>query len=208
MLPLILASSSPRRLELLRQIGIEPVVCPSDADETTSFSQPWEMVMELAEKKARSSASCYASREDAETDVFLLGADTLVVSRGQILGKPRAEEQAREMLRSLQGNTHEVYTGVSILYGECKDGAFREKNSRLFYSCTEVSCAEMDDAEIDAYIRSGEPMDKAGAYGIQGLFAKHIRGINGDYGNVVGLPLHAVYAALKEMRSQEGICCS
>lgn len=185
---IILASGSPRRRELLLQIGIEPVVIPSGADEHTDEKRPDKLVELLSERKCLDIAS-------GTDEGIVLGADTVVALDGEILGKPHDEADAFKMIKKLQGNTHQVYTGVTLC--RVKDGKIINKVS--FSEKTDVTVLPMADEEINAYIKTKEPMDKAGAYGIQGYFAKHISGINGDYFNVVGLPLAAVYERLKKL---------
>ncbi len=184
---IILASASPRRRELLHQIGLEPEIIPSTVEETITSTEPDLVVMELSQQKAEDVASAYRG-----TDAFVIGADTVVAFNGKILGKPHSTEEAFEMLKDLQGNTHQVYTGVTII--NCENG-----RKETFAERTEVLVYPMEDEEIRAYIATKDPMDKAGAYGIQGQFAAHIQGIHGDYNNVVGLPVGRVYQWLKKM---------
>ena len=185
---LILASNSPRRRELLEQIGVEFEVIPSNAEEKVTKQEPSEVVEELSRQKAEDIA---ASVEDG----IVLGADTVVCQDGQIMGKPKDEADAKQMLQKLQGEEHSVYTGVTILVKE--NGAVQ--HVQTFSQETKVYVYEMTDEEIDRYIATGEPMDKAGAYGIQGRFAAYVDGIEGDYNNVVGLPVSAVWQELKEL---------
>ena len=184
---LILASASPRRKTLLEQIGICPQVMPSEIEEVmTGKEDPRELVMSLSEQKAADVAS------RCEAGTVVLGADTVVVLDGQVLGKPGSEKEAEAMITALQGRSHQVYTGVSlILAGTAQKITFAEK--------TEVIVFPMTGEEIKTYVKSGEPMDKAGAYGIQGSFASYIKGIEGDYNNVVGLPVGRVYQELKTL---------
>ena len=175
---LILASNSPRRRELLEQIGVEFEVIPSNAEEKVTKQEPSEVVEELSRQKAEDVAA-------AVEDGIVLGADTVVCQDGQIMGKPKDEADAKQMLQKLQGEEHSVYTGVTILVKE--NGAVQ--HVQTFSQETKVYVYEMTDEEIDRYIATGEPMDKAGAYAIQGFFAQYIKGIVGDYYNVVGLPL-------------------
>lgn len=186
---IILASGSPRRRELLAQIGIKTEVIPSYADEDTDIADPKQRVEELARRK------CVDVARDIPSGIFL-GADTVVCIDGEILGKPADEEEARAMLRKISGRTHQVYTGVALMQKEAGN-VMREA---LFSEKTDVTVAELDDYDIEEYVSSGEPMDKAGAYGIQGRFAKFVERIDGEYSNVVGLPLAAVYARLKKVR--------
>ena len=187
---LILASNSPRRRELLEQIGVEFEVIPSNAEEkvTKQEQEPSEVVEELSRQKAEDVAA-------AVEDGIVLGADTVVCQDGQIMGKPKDEADAKQMLQKLQGEEHSVYTGVTILVKE--NGAVQ--HVQTFSQETKVYVYEMTDEEIDRYIATGEPMDKAGAYGIQGRFAAYVDGIEGDYNNVVGLPVSAVWQELKEL---------
>ena len=188
----ILASASPRRKELLEQIGISFRCHPAKGEEKADGTTPEEIVKRLAQQKAEEVASHYQ-------EGIVLGADTIVCCDHEILGKPENRRQAAEMITRLQGRVHEVYTGVCLLHmhsGICgRELIFAEK--------TEVEFYPMDQEEIERYIRSGEGDDKAGAYGIQGGCAKYIKGIRGDYYNVVGLPISRVYQSLKQMKAGE-----
>ena len=198
---LILASASPRRLHLLQQIGLKPEVICAHTDEETAEEKPEAMVRELARRKCFSVAAYLTEEVHIRDACYILGADTVVAHGDTILGKPKDTEEASSMLHSLQGDTHQVYTGVCILRLE-EDGSLPGADADhlcLFSERTDVSVDAMTEEEIRSYVNTLEPMDKAGAYGIQGIFARHIRGIRGDYNNVVGLPVHAVYAALKEL---------
>ena len=185
---LILASNSPRRRELLEQIGVEFEVIPSNAEEKVTKQEPSEVVEELSRQKAEDVAA-------AVEDGIVLGADTVVCQDGQIMGKPKDEADAKQMLQKLQGEEHSVYTGVTILV----KGNGAVQHVQTFSQETKVYVYEMTDEEIDRYIATGEPLDKAGAYGIQGRFAAYVDGIEGDYNNVVGLPVSAVWQELKEL---------
>lgn len=179
---IILASQSPRRRELLMQIGVTFTVEVSDAEEKMSGARPDEIVQNLARRKAEAVA-VYHTGEDA----VVIGADTIVVYADEILGKPKDAADARRMLRELSGNVHQVYTGVCVIDtggGEAIGGA-----ENTFAERTDVYVSKLTDADIDAYLATGEPFDKAGSYGIQGVFARHIEKIDGDYTNVVGLPV-------------------
>jgi septum formation protein len=179
---LILASSSPRRKELLENLRLQFEISSSDADENFSAAlSPSEAVMELASRKSGTVARNFP-------DCFVIGSDTVVVHDGMILGKPESGQEASEMLKKLSGNTHSVYTGVSIISPE--------KETR-FYEKTDVTFWELSDEEIDTYIKSGEPFDKAGGYGIQGFGSMLVREISGDYYTVVGLP---VLKLIRELR--------
>jgi len=187
---IILASGSPRRRELLEQIGIPFEVRVSEADEHVTETEPERVVLELSRRKAEAVAA-----EAPEENVIVIGADTIVSCDGRILGKPRDAADAERMLKSLSGRSHQVYTGVALQ----KRTAGGQAESRSFAECTEVHFAEMTDAEIRAYAATGDSLDKAGAYGIQGMCARYITGITGDYYNVVGLPVAKLYQMLKEM---------
>lgn len=228
---IILASASPRRRELLTQIGLDFDVVVSETEEKINSTEPAKVVEELSAQKAeavweklRSMTASQGSVTKAErldegsgvsrtdegseafepeqtsgettmTDTLVLGADTVVACDGKILGKPADTEAAAAMLTMLQGRGHEVYTGVTILYeqnGERKTLTFHEKTIVHFYPMT--------DAQIREYVATGDPMDKAGSYGIQGFCARYIRGIEGDYNNVVGLPVGRVYQELHGLR--------
>lgn len=185
---LILASGSPRRRELLTVAGISFEVIVSECDEECGQSDPALLVTELSRRKALQVSSL---PEVAARDIPVLAADTVVSVDGRVLGKPADDEDAFRMLRTLSGRSHEVYTGVCLLKGG------RELLS--FSECTQVEVFPLSDEEIRAYIRSGEPMDKAGSYGIQGSFMVHVKGIRGDYNNVVGFPVAAFYQECKRI---------
>ncbi len=189
---IILASASPRRKELLRQIGIRYKVMPSTVEEKITKTLPEDVVQELSYQKAVD--VCSRLQEQGEDDFTVIGADTVVAFMNQIMGKPKDTEDACEMLNGLQGNVHQVYTGVTI--------CFKQKGMpsmfHTFYERTDVSMYPMTPEEIEAYVATGEPMDKAGAYGIQGKCAAYIQSICGDYNNVVGLPIGRLYQELKK----------
>ena len=165
---IILASASPRRKELLEQIGAEFVVCPAKGEEIITEEEPSAVVMELSRQKAEEVASGVLTYNEQHAelvtpqDILVIGADTVVAYENQILGKPKDEEHC-------------------------------------FYEKTDVSMYTLTEDEIDRYISSGDPMDKAGSYGIQGRFAIHIKGIHGDYNNVVGLPVARLYQELRKL---------
>lgn len=229
---IILASASPRRRELLTQIGLDFDIVVSETEEKITSTEPAKVVEELSAQKAEavweklcSMTASQGSVTNAErldegsgvsrtdegsevfeseqtsgettiTDIIVLGADTVVACDGKILGKPADTEAAAAMLTMLQGRGHEVYTGVTILYeqnGERKTLTFHEKTIVHFYPMT--------DAQIREYVATGDPMDKAGSYGIQGFCARYIRGIEGDYNNVVGLPVGRVYQELHGLQT-------
>lgn len=186
---IILASGSPRRRELLEQIGILFEVMTSNADEVTTAEEPEEIVKELSNLKAQAVFDECIKKDGEYRNAVVIGADTIVYHEGQVLGKPKTKEEAKKMIRSLSGKEHCVYTGVTIL-GCGQPVSFAEK--------TVVSVYDISDEEIEAYVSTGEPMDKAGAYGIQGRFAAYVSGIKGDYNNVVGLPAARVYQELRK----------
>ena len=184
----ILASASPRRRELFKLLSEDFEIKVSDADEDSISKdlEPALYVQELALLKAAAAAASMKSRKNT----YIIGADTVVTLDGTILGKPKTEDNARGMLRRLSGRTHEVLTGYCVMSLAGGDSVCRAVK-------TQVTFKELTDEEIDRYIATGEPMDKAGAYGIQGLGGLLISGINGDYNNVVGLPVSALYDTLK-----------
>ena len=196
---LILASASPRRSEILRGAGVRFTVMPTDTDESVDEGMSAaERAELLAARKCRAAAERIAddpSYDGSRDDIFVLAADTVVECFGQTLGKPRDREDARRMLSMLSGKKHSVYTGVTFVFID-KDGRTGE---HCFYEKTDVSMYTLTEDEIDRYISSGDPMDKAGSYGIQGRFAIHIKGIQGDYNNVVGLPVARLYQELKKL---------
>ncbi len=191
---IILASASPRRQELLKTIVPEFEVIPSDFDEKVpkNIVEPQEIVRYLAYAKAEQVAENVILNIGTD-EALVIGADTVVSLDGEILGKPKDRDDAIRMLMELQGRSHEVYSGVSIFSVTEK----RIEEYSTFYNKTTVEFMNLNEEEIAAYVDTGEPMDKAGAYAIQGLAAKFISGINGDYTNVVGLPLAELYYRLK-----------
>ena len=207
---LVLASASPRRRELLSQIGLEFTVIPSTKEENAKTTEAGALVQELSRQKAvdiwEQLSGGQGQNPDADQEqiseetqepnlngkrqpeLLVIGADTVVCCEGKILGKPHSREAAAEMLTALQGRSHEVYTGVTL---------YSQSETVTFFECTQVEFYPMTEVEISEYIDSKEPMDKAGAYGIQGLGARFVKGIRGDYNNVVGLPVGRLYQELK-----------
>lgn len=207
---LVLASASPRRRELLSQIGLEFTVTPSTKEENAKTTEAGALVQELSRQKAvdiwEQLSGGQGQNPDADQEqiseetqepnlngkrqleLLVIGADTVVCCEGKILGKPHSREAAAEMLTALQGRSHEVYTGVTL---------YSQSETVTFFECTQVEFYPMTEVEISEYIDSKEPMDKAGAYGIQGLGARFVKGIRGDYNNVVGLPVGRLYQELK-----------
>lgn len=184
----ILASGSPRRKELLELIGVEFNIITSNKEEIITSTNPEEVVKELSMMKAEDVA------ESVSGPAVILGADTVVAHGGRILGKPKDAEDAVNMIHSFAGDDHYVYTGVCIIRKEA-DGTEKKIS---FAEGTRVTVYPMTEEEIKRYVASGEPMDKAGAYAIQGLFAPYIKGIEGDYYNIVGFPIAGIYQRLKE----------
>lgn len=190
----ILASGSPRRKELLALLGIEYSIKKAFGEEIQVGNTPAEIVENLSKQKALEVAAdlVETGQAPANEDVMIFGADTLVAKGTAILGKPMDTHDAFRMLKELQGCEHQVYTGVTVAIvsdGEITSFTFSEKTDVEFYPVT--------GDEIDAYIATGDPMDKAGAYAIQGVWGKHVRGIKGDYNNVVGLPVARLYQECK-----------
>lgn len=211
---LVLASGSPRRRELLALLGYEFQVIVSEIDENITKTEPAAVVEELSRQKAmdvyriykekygNNSSSGSNGNEPADS-VIIIGADTVVAAGGRLLGKPGSREEAYEMLRALQGCAHEVYTGVTLVRQKTdKCAAFPDDMPpavKTFHECTRVIFYPMQDSEIWDYIDTGDPMDKAGAYGIQSGAARFIKGIDGDYNNVVGLPVARLYHELQRL---------
>ena len=180
----VLASASPRRKELLQLLDIDFTIEVSDIcedlKEELSFT---DVVMDLAYQKAKHIAQKH-------NDTYVLGFDTLVIFDNQALGKPKDREDGFRMLRSLSGNAHEVLTGCAIIYNDTID---------LFYDSAKVYFNEMSDLEINEYLDTNEPFDKAGSYGIQGYGARYVKGIEGDYYSVMGVPLQKLYNKLRDL---------
>lgn len=192
---IILASASPRRRELLEQIGLEFEVRVSNVEEKSSATSPWQLVEELSAQKA---GAVLASLEQGEEDVLVIGADTIVAVGDSILGKPAGEEEAVQMLSRLSGGMHQVYTGVTLLYRPDSSRVASEVRTKTFHEVSKVYFYPLTGKEIAAYVDTGEPLDKAGSYGVQGQFARYVKGIEGDYSNVVGLPVGRLYQEAKE----------
>ena len=209
---IILASQSPRRQEILSQGGYEYKVCVSSAEEQIPPEElenltPQELVEKLARVKAEDvyRRNCGKNMEKSMTDnqaadsveeITVIGADTVVAVDGCVLGKPKTEDEAKQMLARLSGRTHDVFTGVCILWTD--SDTQEEIHGNTFHCHTKVTFYPMTEEEIDNYVATGDCMDKAGAYGIQSGAAKYIQGIEGDYLNVVGLPLSKIYHVLRE----------
>ena len=179
---LILASASPRRRELFDLLKLDYMVIPSKADENIPECEPGEYVMALAKLKAESVKANHS-------DCCVVGCDTIVVLDSEIIGKPTSKENAFEVISKLSGRTHTVYTGVCVLTDEIEN---------VFYDCTEVTFHKLTEEEIRDYVNTGEPMDKAGAYAIQGRAAVWCSGIEGCYYNIMGLPVHRTAQLLRQ----------
>ncbi len=192
---LILASCSPRRRELIKYIGA-PYECISvDADESCFSKNPAVAVCEISSKKA---VAALDDVKELEEEQVIIGADTIVVCDGKILGKPENPIHAKHMLKMLSGRTHQVYTGITLLYK--KEGKTLQK---AFSECTDVEIEKLTDSEIEEYIAVNEYSDKAGSYAIQGVFSAHVKGIKGDYNNVVGFPVARLYKELKTIFGED-----
>lgn len=196
MIKYILASGSPRRWELLEHAGLSFEVSQAKGEEITAKETPADIVEDLSLQKADEVAQRYLQKYKNDT-VVIIGADTIVAAGNEIMGKPKNAADAAAMLAKLQGATHQVYTGVTLIIL----GKGQEKRGReviTFHEKTDVHMYPMTSEQIAAYVATGEPMDKAGAYAIQGKCAVYIKGINGDYNNVVGLPvarlMHELFA--------------
>ena len=189
---IILASASPRRKELLKQIGFDFEVITSHVEEKVTSLNPDRVVEELSRQKAEAVRELFSPCNE---EMMIIGADTVVSLDGCILGKPSGSEEAEEMLKRLQGRRHEVYTGVTVLHHGKETADWTVK---CFHESTAVQFYPMTEQEILEYIRTGDPLDKAGAYGIQGFCARYIKAVEGNYDNVVGLPVGVLYQEIKE----------
>jgi len=188
--PLVLASGSPRRSEILRAVGWPFEASPADVDETL---REGESPVAYVERLARAKAETVAR---SRLFGLVLGADTTVVVDGQVVGKPTDEEDARRMLRLLSERWHEVLTGVALVRAESGRVLVAHERTRVRFAAT-------SEEEIDWHVRTGDVLDKAGAYAVQGRAALFIRGIEGDYWNVVGLPVRLVYELARRMRDEQ-----
>jgi septum formation protein len=192
---IILASASPRRKELLELMGLSFRIIPGQKEEVVTGDTPAQIVENLSGQKAEEAAEKVRAEGSLQTGegVLVIGSDTIVVCDGAVMGKPASEEDAFRMLQQLQGRTHEVYTGVTVICLE-NDKITRDTFSKK----ASVTVHAMDEQEIRDYIRKGESMDKAGAYGIQGSFAMFVDEIRGEYNTVLGLPIAGLYQVLKK----------
>ena len=188
----VLASASPRRKELLELAGVDFDIFPAECEESYTAAEPAGIVMELSSQKASDIAGRLdspgkgAQSAAAGEPRWVIGADTIVYFDGKVLGKPADKEDAVATLKLLQDQTHQVYTGVTVLYRDGQENGWKRVS---FASCTDVTFYPVTDEEIRAYVATGDPMDKAGSYAIQSPWCVHVKGIRGDYNNVVGLPV-------------------
>ncbi|MBO7377389.1 MAG: septum formation protein Maf [Clostridia bacterium] len=186
---IILASKSPRRKEILQKLGIDFEVIVPDVDENVGDLAPDKTVEAISEKKAKAVLKKLADKKDT----LIIAADTVVNIGGKILGKPKDEKEAKKMLKTLSGNTHTVFTGYTLCLGN---------KTYTGHEATRVKFKKLTDAEIENYVNTGEPLDKAGAYGIQGKAIVFVEGINGDFFNAVGFP---VFRICEKIKSEFGI---
>ena len=185
----VLASKSPRRKEILSTLGVRFEIISADADESSDTRNPEELVRELALRKGRATRELLRAKGKWNDDTLIIASDTVVALGEQILGKPQDDAHAAQMLRALSGKEHRVISGVALLLGEREMAA---------HDSTKVCFAEMSESDIDFYVKSGEPRDKAGAYAVQGLASLWIKGLEGDYFNVVGLPVYRLNCLLRD----------
>ena len=193
---IILASASPRRKELHEKAGVHFQIIPSEGEERITGDNPAQIVEELSWQKAAEVAA------KVEGEIIVIGSDTLVAYEGRTLGKPKDEEDAVQTLLKLQGKTHQVYTGVTVIVRSDSD-----EITKTFSKRTDVTFYPVTEEEIRAYVATGDPMDKAGSYDIRGDFSVYVKEICGDYNTVVGLPVSALVWEMKQMgidlRSEE-----
>ena len=193
MVRVILASGSPRRKELLEQVGVSFEISVADGEEIISKKLPWEIVEELSLQKATEVAGRYEAKQEITEQTVVIGADTIVAYGEEIMGKPKNEEMAKEMLQKLQDGSHQVYTGVTLIIKTAED-----RQIVTFHEKTDVEMYPMSEAQIAAYVATKEPMDKAGSYAIQGIGAKFVESYDGEFDNIVGLPMKLVLQILKK----------
>ena len=186
----VLASKSPRRREILSMLGVKFDILSADADESSAITDPALLVKELSLRKGRAVRELLKAEGAWDEKTLIIASDTVVAAKGEILGKPQDDADAARMLRMLSGSAHHVVSGVALLWGD-REIADAEQ--------TAVRFAAMSEKDIEWYVKSGEPADKAGAYAVQGLASLFIEGLDGDYFNVVGLPVHRLNNLAKEM---------
>lgn len=185
---IILASASPRRRELVKLLNCDFLCMTADADETIETNNPALAVEMLSDRKASAVKNALPNFENLDGTNVIIGADTVVVCDGEIMGKPKDKDDAFRMLRKLSGKAHSVYTGITLIWNNGNKKSFAEE--------TKVFVSSLSDKEINDYIKTNECWDKAGSYAIQGLFSIHIKKIDGDYNNVVGFPVSRIYREL------------
>ncbi len=197
----ILASGSPRRRELLTQIGIEYTVLPAKGEEVITTAVPGDATEELSRQKAREVFERITGDPQLQKEYFankkmivVIGADTVVSYKNKILGKPKNREDAAQTLKMLSGDVHQAITGVTVIWMDLEGN----RGNFSFHSTTDVHFAEVTEEEIASYLATGDADDKAGSYGIQGLFGRYVTEIRGEFANVMGLPVAALYASLKK----------
>lgn len=186
----VLASKSPRRSEILQNLGIRFAVVTAETDETSALADPERLVEELSQRKGEAVLALLRERGELSPDTVVLASDTVVALEGEILGKPRDRADAERMLRALSGRRHKVISGVCLL---------SESGAGVSHEVTEVEFDEIPEASLARYLDSAEPYDKAGAYAIQGMASAWIKGIHGCYFNVVGLPVHRLNLLHREI---------
>ena len=191
---IVLASKSPRRREILEMLGVCFEIISADADESSPLTDPEALVRELALRKGRATRELLRERGEWNEQTLVIASDTVVAIGNRILGKPRDDADAAEMLRMLSGKDHRVISGVALLCGARESADF---------DSTAVRFESMSESDIAWYVQSGEPRDKAGAYAVQGLASLWIKGLNGDYFNVVGLPVHRLNLLCKEFLGKQ-----
>lgn len=190
----ILASGSPRRREILASLGVRFTVKSAHADETSDETDPGKLTEQLALRKGEAVRTMLAERQELTPDTLIIASDTVVAAKGQILGKPHGKDDAERMLRMLSGTEHEVVSSVALFLGD---------ETRVSHAVTYVDFDPIPEGLLRAYLASDEPYDKAGAYAIQGAAAVWIRGIRGDYFNVVGLPVNLLFGMVREFTGKE-----
>ena len=190
----ILASKSPRRKEILQTLGIDFTILTADTDEHSAQTDPALLVEQLALQKAQNVHNLLLAEDKLQPDTLIIASDTVVALHGEILGKPQDKKDARRMIKALQNTTHHVLSGIAFCYTD----AHKTTKHAYSHASTAVHFGPMSEADIELYVNSDEPYDKAGAYAIQGLAGRWITGIEGDYFNVVGLPVNTMCELAKQ----------
>ncbi len=191
---IILASKSPRRKEILEMLDISFTIVTADTDEHSEQTDPALLVEQLAMQKAQDVQDLLDAQDKLEPDTLIIASDTVVALKSKILGKPKDREDARSMIKGLQNTTHHVLSGIAFCYYDAQ----KKRRGAVSHASTAVHFGPMSDTDIELYLDSGEPYDKAGAYAIQGLAGRWITGIEGDYFNVVGLPVNTMCELAKQ----------